>query len=324
MGATSKSTICLMKEEDLIFIVSQPRAGSTYLQNLISNNPITNTCSEPWILLNFANMVKPALVQASFNNKLATRAFQEYINKYPVLDYQKKRKQFLLDLYKPMADGFTFVIDKTPRYWELLDEIVALFPKSKIIILKRNPIDVAKSMANTWSLDTMVKLSVFSRDILIAPKILQAFSEKHEHNSNIFILKYEDLVNDTGREISNLYQWIGIDYSESVLDVSENTKYKGIYGDPYQNSDKEYKETKENQKIISTSKEFQQFLKGYAHYLGIEFLAKYGGYQLESTNSSLTKTFKYFIHLNSRQKPASNFKKRFKCLVNEVYFELFK
>ena len=152
-----------MKEENLIFIVSQPRSGSTYLQNLLSNNKEINTCSEPWVLLNFANQIKPKLLQAKFDNELAINAFSHYQNKYSEFDFKEKQKQFLLSLYEPMFQGFNFVIDKTPRYWEILEDIVRIFPKSKVIILKRNPIDVARSMITTWKMESLQELNQFKR-----------------------------------------------------------------------------------------------------------------------------------------------------------------
>ena len=111
----------MIDESKLIFIISQPRAGSTFLQNLLSNNNEVNTCSEPWILLNFATQIKPELVSGTFDNRLAVSAFTEYLSKYPELTYNKLQKDFLLNLYEPMSKGFNYVIDKTPRYWEILD-----------------------------------------------------------------------------------------------------------------------------------------------------------------------------------------------------------
>ncbi len=312
-----------MKEQNLIFIVSQPRAGSTYLQNLLSNNPETNTCSESWILLNYASQIKPSLVQAKFDNKLAVDAFNEYVGKYSTHNFNKKQKEFVLSLYDPMAGGFKFVIDKTPRYWELLDEIVDLFPKSKIIILKRNPIDVVKSMIKTWNITTIKKLSYFNRDLLIAPKVLNDFSEKQKENPNVYSLTYEYLVMDPKNSIIDLYHWIGIEYDDTFLKTDTNIKYKGKYGDPFQNSKQDFKSEKENSNKKELNNVFQEFLKGYKQYLGSEFLHNYGAYKNEDVTSVRTKSFKYFIHLNSKNNNNYIFKKEIKYFLKEVYFRLF-
>ena len=65
-----------MLDRNLIFIVSQPRSGSTLLQNLLSNNTQVNTASEPWILLRLAPFFKPSLINATFDYKLAAHCNQ--------------------------------------------------------------------------------------------------------------------------------------------------------------------------------------------------------------------------------------------------------
>lgn len=287
-------------EENLIFIVSQPRSGSTYLQNLLSNNSEVNTCSEPWLLLNFANQLKPNLIQAKFDNNATVDAFKDYLKKYPEINLNELQKEFLLNLYKPMSQGFSFIIDKTPRYWEILDEILKLFPKSKIIILKRNPIDVVKSMIITWEIKTLDKLNYFKRDLLIAPKKIQIFCDIHKENQNVYVIKYEDLIKEKTSHIKKIYDWIGIEYNDSVIDVSNNSKFKGKYGDPYQNSNQDYKIARKKSNKKELSKFFNNFMLGYNYYLGKDFLTKYG-YELDNDNLKNTFSFKYFFHLKNKK-----------------------
>lgn len=312
-----------MDESNLIFIISQPRSGSTYLQNLLSNNGETNTCSEPWLLLHFANQFKPSLFQTTFDNTIAASAFEDYLGKHPSIDYNKEQKTFLLNLYKPLFEGFQFAIDKTPRYWEIMDEIVVLFPSSKIIILKRNPIDVAKSMIKTWNIKSISQLTYFKRDLLLAPKRIHSFCGKHCNNTNVYTLQYETLINNTAEEVKKVYEWIGIAFHEAVLETSKNEKYKGKYGDPYQNSEKSYIEVKTDAKRKVLNKSFLSFLKGYSHYLGEDFLKEYGGYKTPKGQRKHTHSFAYFLHLSKETSRPSTFKKEFKYLFKETYYRLF-
>jgi len=300
------------KEENLIFIISQPRSGSTYLQNLLSNNNETNTCSESWLLLNFANQFKPNLFKAKFDNQSAVDAFKGYLEKYPEINFSKLQREFLLSLYQPMFNGFNFVIDKTPRYWEILDEIVTLFPKSKVIILKRNPTDVIKSMIATWKIKSLDRLNYFRRDLLIAPKKIQSFCSIHKDNPNVYVIKYEDLIEEKKQQIKKIYDWIGIDYVDDVIDVSNNSKYKGKYGDPYQNSNQ-----KSNQKVLT--QEFRNFLLGYNNYLGKDFLAEYS-YHFEEDDFKKTFSFKYFIHLETVKNKKLGLKKSIYWYFKKYYY----
>ena len=133
-------------EENLIFLISQPRSGSTYLKALLSNNVYVNTISEPWILLHYINQIKPELVETTVRNSIAVDAYREYSNRFPEHPFNQNFKDFLLSHYTPLKTGYRYILDKTPRYWEIIDEIIKLFPKSKIVVLKRNPAEVVKSI----------------------------------------------------------------------------------------------------------------------------------------------------------------------------------
>ncbi|WP_081212329.1 sulfotransferase family protein [Salegentibacter sediminis] len=311
-----------MEEQNLVFIISQPRSGSTFLQNLLSNNTEVNTCSESWLLLNFANQIKPSLLSASFNNILAGKAFGNYVNDQKI-DFTKKQKDFILELYRPLQEGYKLVIDKTPRYWEILEEVQQLFPESRIILLKRNPIDVASSIMKTWHIKSLSQLSTnYNRDLLIAPGKIHSFSLSNKTNKNVYVLRYEDLVGDTQTETEKIYNWLGIKYSSEVLDLDQNKKYKGEFGDPYQNSDKDYEEIKATSDLVELNKIQKNFIKGYAHYLGEDFLKEYGNYEFEDQKKTVE--FAYFIHKLRNRNLEVKFKEEVQFLLKEVYFRFKK
>ncbi len=129
---------------NLLFIVSQPRSGSTLLQAILSNNNQVATASEPWLLLPFLSIKKPGIVQAEYDYSLASKAVHEFISKAGgEIQLDKKLNSFLTDIYSSIANGNTeYILDKTPRYYEILPEIKKIFPEAKIIVLKRNPLAV--------------------------------------------------------------------------------------------------------------------------------------------------------------------------------------
>tara|TARA_R110002051_G_scaffold57789_1_gene106752 strand:- start:6917 stop:7924 length:1008 start_codon:yes stop_codon:yes gene_type:complete len=280
-----------MKEENLIFILSQPRSGSTYLQNLLSNNSEVNTVSEPWLLLNFANQIKPSLMCAEFQNHTALDAFEMYKNKISDLDFTLSFKNFILSMYAPLKGDFKFVLDKTPRYWEMGPEITDLFPKAKVVILNRNPIDVAKSMVNTWNIQSFEELGALNRDILLGPRAIKKLEKDHVNNPNVYALNYEDIVKNPSFEIEKLYQWIGINYSPKVLETQGNKKYKGKYGDPFQNKNIPTATAKlEAISDFANSEEFVLFLDGYSRFLEYDSIEEY----VSVKNSVKTNSSKIF------------------------------
>ena len=130
-----------MEESKLIFIISQPRSGSTLLQALLSNHAQIDTVSEPWLLLPLLSIYKPSLIQAKYDYDLALDAFFDFQDKAGGKDkFKEEYKSLLLNQYaKILTAKNNFVIDKTPRYYEIFDVIYDFFPKAKFIILKTTP-----------------------------------------------------------------------------------------------------------------------------------------------------------------------------------------
>ena len=121
------------------------------------------------------------------------------------------------------------MLDKTPRYYEILEEIVNYFPKARIVILK----SFCCLKLNNRHLEskTYEELVHFYRDICIAPFKLQNFINSNSNNPNVLSLKYEDLITNTKGNIYQLCGFIGIDYDVEMINYSLNESYKGIFGD---------------------------------------------------------------------------------------------
>ncbi|WP_034261562.1 sulfotransferase family protein [Altibacter lentus] len=312
-----------MSEEKLIFIISQPRAGSTFLQRLLSNNNHVNTTSEPWILLHCAAILKPELLNATFSNTLTEWAYDEYKKSFPNFDFQKIEKEYILSLYKPLAQDYQYIIDKTPRYWELIDEIPDVFPKAKIIVLKRNPETVLTSMMRTWQLNSVKELSRFHRDLLVAPKRLQHFLDAHSQNQNVLEVRYEDLKKNLATETEAIYNWLNIPYHKDVLDIERNTKIKGVFGDPYQNSKTSYAALASQKSAEQLSEKQMNFIHAYLDFLGGTFLGRYGYTNVKKTKRIRSLAFENFKTLQHedhhwKHDAISPIKKKFLGLFNRL------
>ena len=98
-------------EEKLIFIVSLPRSGSTYLQRLLSNNDQVNTVSEPWIQLALSPVIKPKLVEAKYDYSSAYGAFNDYLSKTSQKEsFFYLYKNLILESYVPLSGHYNFII----------------------------------------------------------------------------------------------------------------------------------------------------------------------------------------------------------------------
>jgi hypothetical protein len=290
----------MMEEDKLIFIVSQPRAGSTFLQNLLSNNNLVNTTSEHWLMLNFANQLNPKIITATFDNNLSSDAFvTTFKEKVGEELYSKKLKDFILSLYQPLLEDHSYVLDKTPRYWEILEEIKSMFPKSRIIILKRDPISVLKSIINTWNKTTIKSLKDYQRDLVLGPKVLHDFSLKYKNDPNVMTVRYESLLEDLSSGVQAIYSWLDIPFQVQNLNIEHNHKIRGKYGDPFQNSNKSYEKTKSKVvDLIEGDLMLKSFIKAYENFLGKTFLNEYTGRDL-SIDKLKKDEFKDFFNIES-------------------------
>jgi hypothetical protein len=277
---------------NLLFIISQPRSGSTLTQKIISNNNWVETASEPWLLLPYLSVFRPDLYTAAFKADVARNGIADYLKKMNLeKDYKENLGKFLLSLY-PVSEGKKYFIDKTPRYYEILDEIIEIFPDARFLILKRSPFAALYSMLQTWSgfkTDTD-SLKTFYRDFLAAPQKIQKFASLQKSNPKVMEVKYEDIVSSPEEKIKDMYQWADLPFSQDVLNIGANTKVKGMYGDdvykkksantiePDKNANWEIK--------IKADKNLSRFFDEYSAYLGSSFLREYGYHELKTSGKT--------------------------------------
>ena len=108
------------KGENLIFLISQPRSGSTLLQMILAGNHEIATTSEPWIALQPLFALHHERFQATYNAELARTATENFLRAIDVdKDYYRKQVAFFLSgIYNAALkkQGKKFFLDKTPRY----------------------------------------------------------------------------------------------------------------------------------------------------------------------------------------------------------------
>jgi hypothetical protein len=293
-----------MEDHQLIFIVSQPRSGSTLLQALLTNNNQVATSNESWLLLAMQPLLSGKQTGSFRYDKLISYALNEnLVSKVGKENYHFLIRQFILSAYSQVLKqhaGPSMLVDKTPRYYEILDAIREVLPTAKIIILKREPLAVLSSMIDFWGIDRLDRLFHGASDLIDAPLLLEDFLAKEKNNDNTKCVFYEDLVEDSLTTLKELYDWIGLDFSESVLKYSHNVKYLGKLGD---------------QKVLSMNKPspnqlkswqarlkhpiWNNFFVGYAHYLKERLPSAYPyNYDFKTKE---TKTFRYFFKLHQKR-----------------------
>lgn len=288
---------------NLVFLISQPRSGSTLVQSIISNNPSVETASEPWLLLPFLGYFQSGVHGAVYNYEWMRFGLNDFITK-KIGDQRFKQHlcDFLISVYTILATKeSSYILDKTPRYYEIAPLIREFFPGAKFIVLKRNPFAVFNSIIRTWKVYSIDQLYNYKNDLLKAPFAIQKFLDTCSGDPNVLEVQYETLMADPIKGFKNIYDWLGIPFHEGVLDYSKNDKFRGQYGDQVgiKKNARPVSDKGDSWKGLLENKFWSGLLRGYSAFLGAQFLDTYGDYR--SLDSSRTEEFTYFQFVCARK-----------------------
>jgi len=219
--------------KELIFLVSQPRAGSTMTQLLLAGHPDIATTSEPWVALHPLYAFRRKGIGAEYNSYLARMAVREFLRLGEMDEdvYMEEIGKFLLALYRRQLkyQGKKLFLDKTPRYYYILDDLIRLYPEAKFILLYRNPLAVFKSILKTWVNDDWKSLSGYVNDLFAAPGMMLAAAR--DNPGRCHAIRYEDLIKDTRGVLSGVCSYLGVAFEETMLDYSDRMENDWKFGD---------------------------------------------------------------------------------------------
>lgn len=192
-----------------------------------------DSLAEPWILLPLIYMLKSDGAISEYNSYSAATAVGDFINALPSSEntYYSELNKFITNLYSNFVcerDGY--FLDKTPRYYLIIEEIERVFPDAKFIFLFRNPVHVASSIINTWGKGYLDKLYLNHIDLVKGPTLLSEGYQKIKDKS--YALKYEDFIINPSLYVREICQYLCIEYSEDMCDSFFKQTLEGRMGDP--------------------------------------------------------------------------------------------
>jgi hypothetical protein len=209
---------------NLIFILSAPRSGSTLLGAVLGNHSQTLCPPEPWLLLSLHAMRTPDVMAIShFDSGLARQALNELLDDQL---FRNVTNAFAISVYKALlaqANKQIF-IDKTPRYYHILPFLEALFPQARKIWIKRNPLDVIASHKATLGHSVADLLggvvSPHAYDATLSFSLLSSYFAASDRTKTI--VSYEALVQDPMSQIQALCQRIDLPFEANMLHYGAN------------------------------------------------------------------------------------------------------
>lgn len=223
-----------MHDDQLIFMISLPRSGSTMLQKILGGHSEIYTRSEPWLMLHPLHALKSKHVQTRYNASLAEAGVRDFISGLPEDGegfYYQRLRECYLSMYEPylQSSGKNRFLDKTPRYYEVFDELQLTFPNAKFIILYRNPLAVLASMLDTWIKGNYERLKDYRSDLEQGVEFLQRDFSGY---SNTHLIRYEELLAEPEGKLEELFRFLQLPNQSECVQYGKAPAEKWLYGDP--------------------------------------------------------------------------------------------
>ncbi|MGA9869508.1 MAG: sulfotransferase [Acetobacteraceae bacterium] len=192
-------------DETPVLIIGMPRSGTTLLERMLSRHPRVGAAGE----LTFWNTQGRALESDGLDSAAARRMASDY-----------------LSLLAEHAPGAARVTDKMPYNFQWVGLIHILFPKARIIHLRRDPIDTCLSIYRTpFDLDqgwmsSRENLVLYYRQY----ERLMAHWRAMLPSERFTDVDYEDLVDQPEAQARRLVAFCGVEWDAACLRPEDNRR----------------------------------------------------------------------------------------------------
>lgn len=251
--------------KNIIFLFSLPRSGSTLLQRILTAHNAIYSVGEPWLLLPLFSVFKEDSSYTEYGHKYAHNASQNIISILPngVDDYYNAISLFAGSIYEKLGKGHqNYFLDKTPRNYLIITEILQAFPRAKFIFLFRNPLQILASILRTWR-GGKLRLANNYIDLYRGPACLAKGYEFAK--SRAIKVCFEELISQPELVVPDILEYLELEEDNAILSKFTNISLSGKLGDP--SGAKEYRHidkapTDKWKNILNTSYR-KKFAKNY-------------------------------------------------------------
>lgn len=203
-----RNNICLEMDTNKtipIFILGLPRSGSTLTEQIISNHPDIYAAGEV----------------GRFG-----RIYNSFVNKNTILTSEllgKIRETYLTEL-KDLSNK-NYITDKTPGNFVYTGILSIVFPEAIFIHTQRNLFDSAFSIYENNFEDPRMGWAFNHENITSYVQLYINTMNfwQSENLNNFFNLSYEGLVEDPEKSTQKLFDFLGLDFSTDLLDITKNS-----------------------------------------------------------------------------------------------------
>ncbi len=202
-------------KKKIIFIVGMPRSGTTLVEQILScHNKIYGAGELAYLdiaikenLMKNDEFIKEKI--GDFDSKSFINVQEAYMRGINLFDYKEE-----------------FLVDKAPLNFKWIGIIKIIFPNSKIIHCKRDPMDVCFSnFKNNFSSKVIgfcYNLKKLGAYYNLYKDLMTFWNEKFDED--IFNLSYEELINNQEKVTKDLIEFCDLEWDENCLSPHKNNK----------------------------------------------------------------------------------------------------
>lgn len=186
-----------------IFVLGQPRSGTTLTEMILSSLENVAPCGEQeTAIVNSKKILREGLPFEP--NEFA----EKYRGSLP-----------------PLPEEATHFVDKMPSNYLCVGFLLAAFPKAPIIHITRDPRDVALSMWRTYFPDRGLSYTFDLKTMAEAANLYQEYMRHWQAmaGDRILTLDYSDLVSDIETSSRRMAEFCGLNWSEAMMAPEHNT-----------------------------------------------------------------------------------------------------
>jgi hypothetical protein len=264
-------------EENLVFIFSLPRSGSTLLQRLLATHSAVATTAESWLLLPLVYALRSRGALAEYGHRAAAGALEDFLRRVPRGDsaYLEAVKRLAVEMYAAAAPaGARLFVEKTPRNALIADEILRTFTGSRHIVLWRNPLAVAASMIESFG-DGRWNLYKYRIDLHAGLESLVAAAEAY--GDRICSVRYEDLAASPEATCARVFHHVGLEFEPRLLAELTRVELPGRMGDVGRNEATVVTDASlDHWRAVLCNPFRRRWARGYLDWIGAERLALMG------------------------------------------------
>ena len=197
-----------------IFILGMPRSGTTLTEQILSSHSKVSSGGELTYLGDVIKKYFPSKELDNFYEEVTTN----------LKDYYVSMSQDYLRLTEKISKN-KFVTDKLPQNFSFIGFVLVMFPNSKIIHCQRNPKATCLSIFKNYFPDNGIWYAYNSTELVEYYKLYENMMDfwNKLFPTQIFNLKYEDIVSDQINTTKNLLKFCDLEWEESCIQFYKNS-----------------------------------------------------------------------------------------------------